>query len=78
MQSTRWRKPVGDCGGITDLIGRHYLRVKRPHAEATFDVIVHAYREVGTSLETSLEIHHCLFFGGKKKVVRITFETFII
>ena len=78
MKSTPWRKPIGNCGGINTLIDKHYCILHQPDCEYWIDVITHAYREVGTSLEVAAEIHHWQYVGGKKKIICIKFETLII
>lgn len=55
--TTPWRKPVADCGGISSLIAADY-RLKHHDTEYNCDVIVHAYREVGSSLEAAVEVTH--------------------
>ena len=78
MKSTPWRKPIGDCGGINTLIEMHYVLLNQPDCEYYIDVITHAYREVGTSLEASIEVHYWKYTGSKKKVEIIKFETLIV
>lgn len=78
MKSTPWRSPIGNCGGITYLIERHYRIIHQPDCEQYIDVITHAYREVGTSLEVVVEIHYWLFIGSKKKIQSVKFEKLII
>lgn len=79
MKTTPWRKPVGDCGGISYLIANHYIRKEQPDCASHIDVIVHAYREVGTSLEASIEVRYWYFKGDYKKVTNhIKFENITI
>lgn len=59
MKMTRWMKPVADCGGITSMI---QAEVRKQWAcaeqkDCRVDIVVHAYREVGTSLEAVVEVH---------------------
>lgn len=58
MKTTPWRKPIGDCGGITDLVKYAYIRTEEAGVACHVDVILHAYREVGTSLECAIEIRY--------------------
>lgn len=82
MKMTPWRKPVAECGGINDLIATAY-RQQRDCVAFSVEVVVHAYREVGTSLEASLEVRYwTLSYDTKKmKHIRINhgieFTTFI-
>lgn len=78
MKSTPWRKPIGDCGGINTLIDKHYCMLYQPNCPYYIDVITHAYREVGTSLEVAAEIHYWTYAGTKKKIHHIKFETLVI
>ncbi|AFH21341.1 hypothetical protein CR3_gp176 [Cronobacter phage CR3] len=57
MKTTPWRKPVAECGGITDLIKRE-IKFRFPSGMERYraDIRIHAYREVGTSLEASYEV----------------------
>ena len=77
MKSTKWQKPIGDCGGINELIKREIIRIMSP--EHYMDVIVHAYREVGTSLEAAVEIHwyhyDCSGKYPRKKIYELTLTT---
>ena len=51
VKTTPWRKPIGDCGGINTLISDAYLEHSGSNGPIFYkEVIVHAYREVGTSL----------------------------
>ena len=59
VKSTKWQKPIGDCGGINSLIEHEIIRVLQP--EHYMGVVVHAYREVGTSLEVAVEIQWYYF-----------------
>lgn len=56
MKTTPWRKPVADVGGISDMVRLAYI--KYANSCLFLDVKLHAYREVGTSLECAIEIHH--------------------
>lgn len=58
MKSTPWRKPVGDCGGINELVKKYYRELEEQGTACHVDVILHAYREVGTSLECAIEIQY--------------------
>lgn len=78
MKSTKWRSPIGNCGGINTLIENHYCVQHQPDCLYFIEVITHAYREVGTSLEVVAEIHYCLYESGKKKIQHIKFENLII
>lgn len=76
VKSTPWRKPIGNCGGINELIERHYTLLHGKDSYCYFDVITHAYREVGTTLEASIEVQYWVFSKGKRKITHISFETF--
>lgn len=55
VKTTPWRKPVGDCGGISELVRLRYIE-KETDTDFFVDVKLHAYREVGTSLECAIEV----------------------
>lgn len=58
MKKTRWMKPVADCGGITRMIQAE-VRKRWTCAEQKdyrVNIVVHAYREVGASLEAVVEV----------------------
>lgn len=57
MKTMPWRVPVADCGGITDLIKKQIRSTELPcwMERQTTIIRVHAYREVGSSLEVSCE-----------------------
>lgn len=82
MKTTQWRAPVAECGGINDLIVTAY-RQQRDCDTSSVEVVVHAYREVGTSLEASLEVRYWTsgYDTKKMKHIRINhgieFTTFI-
>ena len=79
IKSTTWRKPVADCGGISYLITNHYIKKYHFDSEYHIDVIVHGYREVGTSLEASLEVRFWEYQGSSKTYdVKIKFENIVI
>lgn len=78
VKSTPWRKPIGDCGGINTLIERHYNTLHAKDSFCYFDVITHAYREVGTSLEASIEVQYWTLHKKKRKITHISFETFYV
>ena len=58
VKSSRWQKPVADVGGITDLIASRvkYLWPCADQKDYRMNIVVHAYREVGTSLEAVVEV----------------------
>lgn len=58
MKTTKWRKPVGDCGGINELVYNEYMRQEEYGVACYVQTILHAYREVGTSLECALEVQY--------------------
>lgn len=58
MKTTPWRKPVGDCGGICGLVHDEYMRQEEYNVGCYVNTILHAYREVGTSLECALEVQY--------------------
>lgn len=78
MNSTVWRKPVGDCGGISYLIAKYYLDKYHFDSEYYIDVVVHGYREVGTSLEASLEVRFWDYNASSNNDVQIKFENITI
>lgn len=77
VKSTPWRKPVAECGGINDLIRLKYIEREVRNTSLFVDVLVHAYREVGTSLESALEViyYDLVKVNGdyKRKVLYIQF-----
>lgn len=81
MLSTKWHKPVANCGGINSLIGNYY-RLKYHDTKYNCDVLVHAYREVGSSLEAAVEVTQWSLTwvnGRPKKLVHsIKFENITI
>lgn len=75
VKTTPWRKPIGDCGGINTLISDAYLEHSGSNGPIFYkEVIVHAYREVGTSLESALEIRVYYWKDQRKVHVRTIFE----
>lgn len=79
MKTTKWRAPIEMVGGINSLIIDGYCKYNGlTDGGLDGEVIVHAYREVGTSLEASLEIRHSYWdmFKCKQIFSHVTFTTF--
>lgn len=58
MKTTKWQKPVADVGGISKLVKKYYREREEVGCACFFDVILHAYREVGTTLECAIEVQY--------------------
>lgn len=73
MKTTRWMKPVADCGGITHMIQKEVKNRWHCAIQDLYrvNIAVHSYREVGTSLEANVEVQVHGPFGLFVKMGRI-------
>jgi hypothetical protein len=61
LQATRWRKPISEVGGITEMVHNsakqgHWAYILPDPLWNNYTFIVHAYREVGTAVDAVVEI----------------------
>lgn len=56
VKTSPWRKPIGDSGGISELVKQAWI--KNEVNPDMVDVVLHSYREVNNSLECAIEVRY--------------------
>lgn len=56
VKTSPWRKPIGDSGGISELVKQAWI--KNDVDPGMIDVVLHSYREVNNSLECAIEVRY--------------------
>jgi hypothetical protein len=78
MLKTKWQKPVAMVGGINYLISKYVQNKYYFDDEYHVNIIVHSYREVGTSLEAAIEVHLWCLNSSNKPECKVELRNIVI